>query len=264
MLKTLLNVNEDLASSIAIRYTAYLNQFVKLSLHVTHVEEVDEKEQAGTGWVRKTWEDGVASSGKRLVDRMLRTENIDCPLAGRPIIFVGDPEKEIIYELRNGLYNLFIQGFLNTNDPDNFYKLISSPLISDSPCPVLIVKNLTLSNKCVLLCTDGIDPELLVKKSMSILGDSSFTFDLLFYKFKDSDEVEILDKKEGGSILEETEALMTKAGRSAEDTFCLLGAPEQVGDYLKKYSLVSSILPKRKSMWMQVLADSLATVMLVR
>ena len=81
MLKTLLYINEDLASSIALRYVDYLNRFIPLSLYVTHVEDVDEKEQAGTGWVRRTWEDGVESSGKRLVDRMLKTENISCPLA---------------------------------------------------------------------------------------------------------------------------------------------------------------------------------------
>ena len=109
MLKTLLYINEDLASSIALRFTDYLNKFVDLSLFVTHVEEPDKKEQVGTGWVRRTWEDGVASSGKRLIERMLRTENIDCPLAGRPKVFVGDRDKEIIYELRNGLYNLFIK-----------------------------------------------------------------------------------------------------------------------------------------------------------
>ncbi|MCF6185911.1 MAG: hypothetical protein L3J49_00320 [Desulfobulbaceae bacterium] len=264
MLKTLLYINEDLASSIALRYTAYLNKFVPLSLFITHVEEPDEKEQVGTGWVRRTWEDGVASSGKRLIDRMLRTENIDCPLAGRPKVFVGDREKEITYELRNGMYKLFVEGYLNTADPDQFYEVISSPLYTKAPCPMLVVKNLSISKKCALLCADSVDPRDLVEKSMEILGDSTFSFDVVFFKFNENEKLKTLDRAEGGSHLQETESLLAKAGKSVEDVIVLSGTPEQVGDHLRDYALVASTLPSRKSMRMYVLANSLASVLLVR
>ncbi len=264
MLKTLLYINEDLASSIALRYTAYLNKFVPLSLFITHVEEPDEKEQVGTGWVRRTWEDGVASSGKRLIDRMLRTENIDCPLAGRPKVFVGDREKEITYELRNGMYKLFVEGYLNTADPDQFYEVISSPLYTKAPCPILVVKNLSISKKCALLCSDSVDPRALVEKSMEILGDSTFSFDIVFFKFNENDKLKTLSREEGGSHLQETESLLAEAGKSVEDVIVLSGTPEQVGDHLREYALVASTLPTRKSMRMYVLANSLASVLLVR
>ncbi len=263
MLKTLLYINENLASSIALRYTAYFSKFVPLSLFVTHVEEPDEKEQVGTGWVRRTWEDGVASSGKRLIDRMLRTENIDCPLAGRPKVFVGDRDKEITYELRNGLYKLFIEGYLNSYDHDQFYDLISSPLYTDTACPVLMVKNLSISKKCALLCADSVDPKVLVDKSMEILGDSTFEFDIVYFKFKENDQMVTLNKEEGGTHLEETESLLSEAGKSVDKVVVLSGTPEQIGDYLKDYALVTSTLPKRKSMRMYVLANSLASVLLV-
>ena len=263
MLKTLLYINEDLASSIALRYTDYFNKFVPLSLFVTHVEEPDEKEQVGTGWVRRTWEDGVASSGKRLIDRMLRTENIDCPLAGRPKVFVGNREKEIIYELRNGLYKLFIEGYLDSADPDQFYDLISSPLYTEASCPVVVVKNLSISKKCALLCADSVDPKLLFEKSLPILADSSFSLDIVYFKFKENKQLVHLDKEEGGSHLRETEALLAEAGKEVENISVVSGTPEQVGDYLKSYALVASTLPKRKSMRMYVLANSLASVLLV-
>jgi hypothetical protein len=263
MLKTLLYINEDLASSIALRYVDYLNRFIKISLFVTHVEEVDEDEQAGTGWVRRTWEDGIESNGKRLVDRMLKTENIDTPLNGRPKIFVGDREKEINYELRSGNYDLFVEGYLNTADPKSFFDVINAPLYTKGPCPILMVKNLTISKKVALLCADSVDPKILVEQTMAVLGESSFGFDIIFFKFKDSEKLETLDKSEGGSILKETEELLAAAGKTAENISVLLGSPEQVGDYLKEYALVSSPLPKRESMRMQVLANSLATVMLL-
>ncbi len=264
MLKTLLYINEDLASSIALRYTDYLNKFVKLSLFVTHVEEPDDKDKVGTGWVRRTWEDGVTSSGGRLIDRMLRTENIDCHLAGRPKVFVGDREREIVYELRSGSYKLFIQGYLNTSDSDGFFELVSSPLCTDAPCPVLVVKNLTISKKCVLLCGDSVDPGILVEKSMAVLGDSAFSFDIIFYKFREHENLQVLDRAEGGSTLNDVETLLADAGHNADKTTVLAGTPEQVGDYLKEYALVVSTLPTRKCMRMHVLANSLASVMFVR
>ncbi len=263
MLKTLLYINENLASSIALRFTDYLNKFTPLSLYVTHVEEPDEKEQVGTGWVRRTWEDGVASSGKRLIDRMLRTENIDCPLAGRPKVFVGDRDKEITYELRNNLYKLYIEGYLNTDDHDQFYELISSSLYTDTACPALVVKNLSISTKCALLCADSVDPKVLVEKSMAILGDSSFDFDIVYFKFNENDQLATLAQQDGGSLLVETESLLAKAGKSVNNITVLSGTPEQVGDYLKDYALVVSTLPTRKSMRMYVLANSLASVLLV-
>ena len=263
MLKTLLYINENLASSIALRFTDYLDKFIPLSLYVTHVEVPDEKEQVGTGWVRRTWEDGIASSGKRLIDRMLRTEKITCPLAGRPKVFVGDHDKEITYELRNGLYKLFIEGYINTDNNEQFYDLISSPLYQDSSCPALVVKNLSISKKCALLCADSVDPKVLVEKSMSILGDSSFTFDIVYFKFKENEQLVTLDWEEGGSHLQQTESLLTEAGKSADNITVLSGTPEQVGDYLKDYALVISTLPTRKNMHMYVLANSLASVLLV-
>ena len=264
MLKTLLYINEDLASSIALRYTAYLNKFVPLSLYVTHVVEQTEKEQAGTGLVRRAWENGVASSGEQLINRMLRTENIDCPLAGRPKVVMGDRIDETTYELRSGGYDLFIEGYLNTADPDDFFKVINSPLYANAPCPTLLVKNLSISKKCALLCADSVDTEILMEKSMKILGDSTFKLDIVYYKFKDSDQIETLGREDGGSNLQNLESLLDKAGKTVENVSVLTGAPEQMGDYLKQYALVVSTLPTRKSMRMQVLANSLAAVLLVR
>jgi len=263
MLKTLLYVNEDLASSIALRFMAYLNKFIPLSLYVTHVEEPDE-EQVGTGWVRRTWEEGVTASGQRLVERMLRTENIDCPLAGRPKIFVGDRDKEMIYELRNGSYDLYAEGYLNVSETEQFHELISSPLYTEAPCPVLLVKNLSISKKCALLCSDSVDPAVLVDRTMQVLADSSFEFDLVFFKFSENDELALLAESEGGANLAEVRKRLQEAGKSVDSVQVVAGVPEQVGDYLKNYALVSSTLPARKSMRMDVLAHSLASVLLVR
>ncbi len=264
MLKTLLCVDENLASSIALRFTAYLNKFISLSLFVVHVEQPDEKEQVGSGWVQRVWEEGVGANGRRAVARMLRTENIDCPLAGRPKIFVGNRTEEIMYELRSGSYDLYIEGYLNIADSEQFYQVISSPLYAQAPCSVLLVKNLSISKKCALLCADSVDSKILVEKSMEILGDSTFGFDIVYFKFKENEQLEILAAEEGGGNLKQAQALLDGNGKTANNIIVLSGTPEQVGDYLKDYALVASTLPARKSMHMSTLANSLASVLLLR
>ncbi|WP_456473301.1 hypothetical protein [Desulfolithobacter sp.] len=264
MIKTLLYVDENLSSSIALRYAAYLYKLIDMELYVTHVEEPDPNEQAGTGWVRRTWENGVASSGMQLIERMLRTEKIDCPLAGRPKVFVGEKAREISYELRSGSYNLYMEGYLNTADSEAFYQLISSPVYTKAPCPVMVVKNLSLSTRCALLCDDSVEPQVLVEKTMDIIGDSTLSVDLVFFKFSENSSLTFLKKEEAGSTLLQAEKLLEEAGKAPENVSVLRGTPEQAGDHLKDYVFVSSTLPTRKSMRMEVLANTLSTVMLVR
>lgn len=265
MLETLLYLNEDLASSIALRYITYINKFIQLALHVAHVEEADNTERGGgTGWVRRTWEDGIASNGRRLMYRMLRTENIDCPLAGPPRIFIGNRDTELTYELCTGGYKLFAEGYLNTDDPDKFYRLIKSPLYKKTSCSVLIVKNLSISKKVGLLCSENVDPEVLVEKSLAILGNTSFNLDIVYFKFKESGELQFLDRQEAGTHLNKTEALLAKTGRDVNNVIVVSGTPELAGDFLKEYALVAAPFPGRKNMLMETMANSLASVLLVR
>ncbi|HFQ90040.1 MAG TPA: hypothetical protein ENK27_08170 [Desulfobulbus sp.] len=262
MLKTLLYIDENLASSIALRFTGYLNKFIPLSLFVIHVEQAGEQEQAGEP-LQKTWEEGAGARGRRTVYRMLRTENIDCPLAGRPKIFIGNRIEEITYELRSGSYQFYIEGYLNTAEPDRFYRRISSPLYTQAPCPVLLVKNLSISKKCALLCADGVDPEQLVRQSMKILGNSGFRFDLICFRYKEKGQLEIRPAGEDDATLREVHSRLLAAGKSAVKSVTAAGTPEQVGNYLKDYALVASTLPASKSRRMATLASSQASVLLV-
>ena len=56
-LKTLVAVDADLASSIAIRYACDLANRTGMQLQTIHVVEPEEQGHTpGTGWVRRTWE----------------------------------------------------------------------------------------------------------------------------------------------------------------------------------------------------------------
>lgn len=267
MIKALLSLDENLASSIALRYACQQSSLVPaMKLQAIHVEEPDHngKHSAGSGWVRRSWEKGLAAAGADEVNRLLKTENVSCPFIGPPKVFVGNRQGEILEELVTGGYDMYMEGDLTTSVAADFNQLISSDLYRKSPCPVMIVKNLITSNCAGLLCGDGVDHRKLIAGFLKVFKNTGLELDLLYYKFQEQDTVIFQDKEEAGSVLTEAEKILAAAGMPARRSQVLSGSPERVGDYLRNYFLVASTFPSRKSPRLELLAHVLAPVFLCR
>jgi len=265
MIRGLIYLDENLASSIALRYASQLTEMIQLQLQTIHVEEPDRKQHsAGSGWVRRTWERGLQDSGLQMVQRLLNTEKVHCTFTGPPKVLVGDREDEILDELRIGGYDLFLEGNLNTADEADFHDLISSRLYRRMNCPVMIVKNMLVTEKALVLCGDGVDHRRLIPQFLKIVDGARFDLELLFYKYQENEEPLFLEKSAAGGFLEEAEALLKDNGWAPSRSRVLTGTPEQVGDYLRNYGLVASTFPARKSPRMETLAHAPATVLLCK
>jgi len=262
MSKALLNLDENLASSIALRYAVFLSQLFDIKLHITHVEVPDRKEQAGTGWVRRTWEKGIHDAGLQAVKSLIRTENVKYNFEKSPIVRVGDRDPEILDELESGSYDLFIEGNMHTNDISLFHELLDSKLYSNIPCPVMLVKNLTTVSTAALMCGDGVDSQETVKAYLTLTGDADSEVELVCFKFHEKKDLVFLDKKEGESDFKAAEQLLLDAGKRIKEYTVLSGTPEQAGDYLRNFAFVCSTLPKRRSPLMEVLASTPSTLLL--
>jgi len=265
MIKALLSLDENLASSIALRYTSHLASLLKLEVQVVHVEQPDKKHHsAGSGWVRRTWERGLQEAGHQVVQRLLKTEKVNCNFAGIPKILVGDRDSDVLEELRYGNYDLFLEGDLNTSNVADFHELITSRLYAKADCPVIIVKNLIANPNVALLCGDGVDQNRLVAQFAKIFKTADLKLDLLYYKFQEAREITFQDKDAAGGFLGEAEAALVTAGCQVNDSRVVTGTPERVGDYLRNYSLVASTFPTRRSPRMEMLAHAPAPVLLCR
>ncbi len=265
MIKTLIDLDENLASSIALRYASHLSRLLDLQMQIIHVEEVDPNQQSGgSGWVRRTWEKGVQEAGSAAIRRLLKTEKVKCTFAAAPRIVIGDHDYEILDELVTCGHDLFIAGNLNTSRVDDFYDLITSRLFAKSPCPMLIVKNLIINDKVALICGDGVDHQKMVPQFIKIFAGCRPEIDLIYYKFQESNELLFLDKSEAGSILAEVEELLGTAGLAPHRSRVLCGTPEQGADYLSSCGLAVSTFPTRKSPRMELLAHTPSPVMLCR
>ena len=262
MNKTLLYLNEDLASSIALRYADYLSSLADIKLYIIHVEVPDSKQRAGTGWVQRTWETGMQETGMQVVKRILKTEKIKCTFAAPPKILVGEREYEVLDELRFGGYDLYMEGRMDTYSPSEFFNIISSSLYKQSRCPILMVKNLTVSKTAAILLGDGIDHKKVVDKYQKLMQGAEFKTEIVYFKYRDQPEVSFMDLSEGGTALKETGEMLKAAGMPAEKSTVICGTPEQIGDFLRNYAFVASNLPTRKSLKMDVLASTPSSVLL--
>ncbi len=264
MEKALLYLDENLASSIALRYAARIKELFDLRIYIAHVEEPDKKQQAGTGWVRRTWEKGVREAGLEAVKRLLRTEKVDLDYEGQPMVFVGDLHKELIDELRVGGYGLYIEGNVAMPDSGEFHELLTSAFFKEIPCPVILAKNLPVTNTVGLLMGDGVDHGSVIAKMVSLAQGRSLQVDLVYFKFKEGPNLEQLGEAEAGSSISEAFQALTEGGHEVVNRYVLLGPPEKAGDFLKNYAFVSSSFPTRRSPMEEVLATTPASLFLAR
>jgi hypothetical protein len=266
MIKSLLALDENLASSIALRYASKMGELLPLQLQASHVEIPDEKLQpaGGEGWVRRTWEKGLQDAGLLAIQRLLNTEKVFCPFIGAPKVFVGDRDSTLLEELRTGNYDLFIEGNLNTSNIHDFYKLISSRLYAKAPCPIMVVKNLVTNNHVALLCGDGVDHLTFIPQTLRILSSDDIDFSLLYYRFQENEKPVFMDKHEAGSTLLEAEAILQENQKRPLSSEVISGTPEQVASLLRKYSVVASSFPTRKGPRLELLAQCPSPVLLCK
>jgi hypothetical protein len=185
--KTLLALDENLASSIALGYAFRLAGSIPMQVRAGHVQVPDSGNHFfGGGWLRRTWENGLREAGYQTVRRLMDKEKVPCSFVGSPRIFVGGREESLLEELQTECYDLFIEGNLNTPDVADFNALISSPLYSKSPCPILVVKKMVASDRVALLCGDGVDHKTVIPKAISLLNSNGFSFDLIFYRYRET------------------------------------------------------------------------------
>ncbi len=187
MKTALIYIEENLASSMALRYTSRLANLIDLALQVIHVEEPENKNHFGTGWTRRTWEHGIEEAGLQEVDRLLKTERIDCRFLGSPVVRVGDRDSELLSEMSHHPYNLYIEGRLNTASVRDFYSLLGSRLYRKMTCPSLIVKNLVPIDRVLLLAAEGVDPDQLTSCFSRLFDPESIPVDLLYFHFQEND-----------------------------------------------------------------------------
>ncbi len=232
-----------LASNIALRYACHKSKIIAAGLQPIHIEEPDNKPHSSqTGWIRRSWEEGLRQAGREQVRNILESEKLEGCIPSRPIVKIGDREDSLLEELRLGNYDLFIEGEISNFNTGEFRNKLRSRLYRKMPCPVLMVKNIVQSDKIVLLVDSRTDLENLVDRFCAFLREGEIDFDLCVYSLDDvSQEVQPED------IMARCKDLLQEHGRTPGRSFALLTAPETAGHSLREYGMLAASVDRRSS-----------------
>lgn len=258
MLRTLVYLNADLASSIALRYTCQLAQLIDMQLHSVHVEEPDQDGHApGTGWVRRTWESTVLKTGEFEIAQLINAEKSSCPKLGAPKMLIGNRENEVLREIQRESYDLFVEGSLHSFTDRKLYDKINSRLYKNIPCPVIIVKNLVHIEKVALIVRNEIESKKLIPMFLKIFKGAKIKIDLVCCEFQDPGQLSFKAIKENDVALSAAEEILAENKWAPENCLTIQGAPEEIGDALREYGLLAFPLHhtiSKKSNWFQLLS----------
>jgi hypothetical protein len=272
MIKTLIHINADLASSIALRFTCQLPKLTDVLLQTMHVvEPAQEGHSPGTGWVRRTWEKGLLETAQVEISRLINAERATCPTLSPPKMSIGVREDELLRELEEGSYDLFVEGLLHSYDSSYFSRKLRSRLYREAPTSILLVKNLAALRKIVLILENGTELQPLIATFLTFFKETEIEVDLLRYRFQSAGRVNLRDKREAAisssssnrrepdEILRSAERMLAAEGWNAKESLVVQDTPVKTAEYLQDYSLVVSFLPRQKAL-KDPLVDLLARV----
>jgi len=155
VLRTLVAIEVDLASSLAIRYACQLGNLLPLELQPVYVKfpSIDVP-ITGVGWVRHTWEREVVEAGKAEIQEMLAGEMETCPVMQEPRVIYGDREVELLNLVTREPFDLYIEGAPYPFVPATLYKRLHAKFYQRLSCPLIWLRALRKIEQVLLVCAD--------------------------------------------------------------------------------------------------------------
>ena len=237
MINSLLLINADLGSSIAVRYAQALSNQIDLQVHGIHVVDPQQLESApGSGWVRKTWENTLINTQRENMMRFLEVEKVNLPFLKVPKVAIGEKTEKIMDEIRTNEYGLFLEGVPPTTHPGDFYNLVNSRLYRMLPCPILVVKNFLPPTRAAILLDDPSDLTLLPESVFDLFKGKGIEAVPIFPKFSASGPLKVQPADPG--TLPESPFVPRLSGEAK----ILEGTPRLMAENLKAFGMVVALM----------------------
>jgi len=164
MVKTLVAIEVDLASSFAIRYACRLGNLIQMEIHPIYVKFPSlEIPMTGVGWVRRTWEREVVEMGRAEIQEMLASEMESCPVLQEPRVIYGEREIELIHIVEREPFDLYIEGAPFPFTPATIYKRLHAKFYQRLTCPLIWLRSVRKISRVVACCLDPAGTRALVE-----------------------------------------------------------------------------------------------------
>ncbi|MBW1846702.1 MAG: hypothetical protein JRJ27_06060 [Deltaproteobacteria bacterium] len=261
MLKTLIAVEADLASRMAIRYACQLGRPADLEINTIHIiQPEDHGDSPGTGWVHQTWEDAVIQKTKNEISQMVKSEQASSRILSPPQVVTGNRDQQITGELKFSHYDFFTEGIFHSFEPVDFFKKIRSPLYKDLPCPALMVKNWVSLTKGILFISESSTLDHYIKLFLKIFHTHSIEPEILLCKFdKKSSSSRKIDNSP--QLVQPIEQILGSQGLNVKNIITVEGSVSALIPLVSDYSLILSSVPDEKSQMAKLLSKSPCSIL---
>lgn len=265
MLRTLVSVNSDLASVIALNYACQLSGFVEMGIQPIYVKEPESGEEApGTGWVRRTWEQGLLSRERDAVYRLIEGEKVVAGVLAQPQFLLGKRDDQILANLMRGGYDLFVEGCVSCFERSEFSQRLNSRLYRHLPCPVIIARNLIQLRKILVVLNDEVNVGKLLPMLVKLFKGADVRLDLMYCRFLGQESpVEPIDTDL--PLYHEVDEILEAQGWAPGNRLALQGSVQHLAREIKDYSLVATSLfhqPGQDGMLLELLGATYAPILL--
>ncbi|MEJ2717040.1 MAG: hypothetical protein P8182_07850 [Deltaproteobacteria bacterium] len=237
MIKTLVSIEVDLASSRAIRLACQLGELMNMQIQPVYVKESPPHESVwGAGWTSRTWEKEMVQQGHAEISELLTAEQDSCAVLEEPRVIYGDREGELLKIAQGEEFDIFIEGAHFPWTVSDLYKRLHSKLYQRIPSPVILVRALRKVNHVQLLCFDAKGAETLTNVVQTLWQGCRVPL-VLSYPGKDLDKTEAEVLREA---VDRADGLLTEAGCTVtvRDTLSLTPREDAV-ETLKDCGLVA-------------------------
>jgi hypothetical protein len=246
MLRALVGLEADLASSIALRYACQMAKTIRMALQTIHVEDAEaEGHPPGTGWVRRSWEAALKRHGEEEIAQLIRAERASCPSMPATKVVLGDRDEEILRELHRESYDLYVEGMLQAYSSTDFFKTIDSRLYREAPCPIIVVKNLLNLERIALVLDAATDPSVTVRTFLKIFEGVEVDLDVLCFVFETGGGTAGEQGVDSDGLLSNVRNLLEEGSRSPKSCQAFRDTPERVEERFKSYGLAVSSVSHR-------------------
>jgi hypothetical protein len=252
----LITLQTDLASSIAIRFMCQIEKFGQFNLQTAHVPDLEKDgHPPASGWVHKIWEDEIVGKARKDISKLIQEENIVQYNRLAPLVLLGKRDQVILNELQHKDYDIFMEGLLHSFEPDIFFKKIDSDLYRNSPCPILMVKNLVKLDRGIQLVGTPDRISLLLPWFCKFWKDQPLKVDVLICQIENQAEnITILENDdhlvselENGGLRHRTAPYTIKTAK---------GSSKKLASLVRDHALIMSFIPESKGNMAHMIAMS--------
>jgi nucleotide-binding universal stress UspA family protein len=233
VIKTLVSIELDLVSSLAIRFACQLGSLVDAEIHPVYVKESSPHDSVvGAGWASRTWEKEMVEQGKAEIAELITAEMDFCPVLKEPRVIYGDREAELLGLAQAEGFQIYVEGAHFPWTSHDLYKKLHTKLFRNITSPVILVKTLRKINQVQLLCLDVAGTQTLAHLFGSVWKDCPVP---LMLSYPGPGVGEGLKK-----AVEEARQFLTESGCAVSAQETLFATPEaQASEELRDCGLVA-------------------------